>query len=136
MLGSVGVPAVKEYDKIQSTFQEVLKELNDLSPQPPHRPFDCTIPLVSSVVPPPGRTIPMNMDKLKKLQAYLEKSQAMGRIFSCDAPTAAPVMFVNKKDGGQQFCVDYRLFNAVTEARCYTLPLVDELLDRAAKAKH
>ena len=136
VVGSVGVPAVEEWDKIQAKFVEVFKELDDSSPLPPHRPFDCTIPLVSSVVPPPGRTYPMNVEELKELQAYLEKSQAMGRIFSCDAPTAAPVMFVNKKDGGRRLCVDYRHINAVTEARCYPLPLVDELLDRAANAKY
>ena len=104
VVGSVGLPEEEEGERIQSKFVEEFKELDDSLPLPPHRPFDCTIPLVSSVVPPPGRTYPMNVEELNELQAYLEKSQAMGQVFSCDAQTAAPVMFVNKKDGGQD-CV-------------------------------
>jgi hypothetical protein len=42
----------------------------------------------------------------------------------------APVIFVDKKDGTQQMCVDYRSLNEVTTKNKYPLPRIDDLFDQ------
>ena len=42
----------------------------------------------------------------------------------------APVIFVDKKDGSQRMCVDYRSLNEVTIKNKYPLPRIDDLFDQ------
>ena len=51
------------------------------------------------------------------------------------SPFGAPVLFVPKKDGGTQMCVDCRALNRVIVHNRYPLPHIDELLDRLRGAR-
>jgi len=51
-------------------------------------------------------------------------------------PTAAPVFFVKKKDGGLRLVQDYRVLNAMTVKNKYPLPLIPELIAKLRGAKY
>ena len=44
------------------------------------------------------------------------------------------MLFARKPSGGLRFCVDYRALNAITIKNRYPIPLIQETLDRLAKA--
>jgi hypothetical protein len=43
---------------------------------------------------------------------------------------AAPVLFVEKKDGTRRMCIDYRALNEVTIKNKYPLPRIEDLFDQ------
>jgi hypothetical protein len=45
------------------------------------------------------------------------------------------VLFVEKKDGTQRMCVDYRSLNEVTIKNMYPLPRIEDLFDQMKGAK-
>ena len=47
----------------------------------------------------------------------------------------APILFVKKKDGGLQLCVNFRGLNKITKKDRYPLPLIMDLLDSPGKAR-
>jgi hypothetical protein len=49
--------------------------------------------------------------------------------------SAALILFIPKKDGGDRLCVDYRGLNKVTIKNRYLLPLISELLNRLGHIK-
>ena len=48
---------------------------------------------------------------------------------------AAPIVLVKKKDATLRMCVDYRCLNNVSEMDAYSMPRIDDLIDRVGKAK-
>ena len=65
--------------------------------------------------------------KLKALRDYLDKNLKKGFIRPSTSPAGYPILFVLKKDGKLQLCVDYRQLNAITVKNQYLLPLISEL---------
>jgi hypothetical protein len=53
-----------------------------------------------------------------------------GYIRSSTSPWAAPVLFVEKKDGTRRMCIDYRALNEVTIKNKYPLPRIEDLFDQ------
>ena len=45
---------------------------------------------------------------------------------------ASPVILIQKQDGSQRFCVDYKKQNSITKKDAYPIPRIDETLDTLA----
>jgi hypothetical protein len=61
--------------------------------------------------------------------------QEAGYILLSSSPWGAPVLFVQKKDGSQRMCVDYRSLNDVTVKNKYPLPRIEDLFDQMRGAR-
>ena len=48
------------------------------------------------------------------------------------SPWASPVVLVQKQDGSQRLCVDYKILNYVTKKDAYPIPHTDDTLDMLA----
>src|SRR5215207_2511867 len=72
----------------------------------------------------------LNPKELAALCDYLNENLARGFIQASSSPCGAPILFVKKKDGSLRLCVDYRGLNNITVKNRYTLPLIQELMDR------
>lgn len=85
---------------------------------------------------PWGPLYSMSRDELLVLRKTLTDLLEKGFVRVSNSPAAAPVLFVKKPGGGLRFCVDYRALNKVTRRDRYPLPLINETLERIAKAKY
>ena len=91
----------------------IVKEFPDVFPDdildlPPDREVEFTIDLIPGTEPisiPPYRMAPA---ELRELKAHLEELLSKGFIRPSISPWGAPVLFVKKKDGSLQLCIDYR----------------------------
>jgi hypothetical protein len=77
----------------------------------------------------------MAVEELKELKKQLTKLQEAGYIRPSSSPWGAPVLFVQKKDGSQRMCVDYRSLNDVTVKNKYPLPRIEDLFDQIRGAR-
>ena len=82
----------------------------------------------------PIRQPPRRLPSLIKEEAHKAVTEMLeqGLIESSTSPWASPIVLVKKKDGNWRFCVDYRKLNDVTKKDSYSLPRVDDTLDRLA----
>ena len=115
------IPIVKE-------FPDVFPD--DISGLPPDREVEFTIDLIPGTEPisiPPYRMAPA---ELRELKAQLEELLSKGFIRPSISPWGAPVLFVKKKDGSLQLCIDYRQLNRATIHNQYSLPRIDELFEQ------
>jgi hypothetical protein len=122
----------EEYREFAEVFSmEAAKRLPD------HRnEFDCQIELEPGKQPPVGRLFQLSQSELQTLQEYLHEMLETGKIRPSRSAAAASCFFVPKPHGrGLRFVVDYRGLNAMTFKDKYPLPLMDELLEHASKAK-
>ena len=69
------------------------------------------------------------------LREEITKMEREGIVRKSVSPWASPVVIVEKKDGSQRLCVDYRKFNAVTKPDAYPLPRIDDMLNSFWSAK-
>ncbi|GJZ61611.1 putative reverse transcriptase domain-containing protein [Tanacetum coccineum] len=110
------VPIVREFPEV---FPEYLPGLS------PARQVEFQIDLVPSATPvarAPYRLAPAEMQELQELSDR-------GFIRPSSSPWGAPVLFVKKKDGSFQMCIDYRELNKLTVKNRYPLPRIDDLFD-------
>jgi len=63
------------------------------------------------------------------IENEIQDMEKRGIIRKSKSPWASPVVIVDKKDGTQRFCVDYRGLNKITKIDRYPLPRIDELLE-------
>src|ERR1700723_1477620 len=99
----------------------------------PHRPYDLKINLEEGYTPPLGQVYSLSQTELKALQEFLDENLATGSISSTWSPHGAPILFVEKKDGGLWLCVDFHRLNKITKKNRYPLPLITDLLDSPGK---
>ena len=59
----------------------------------------------------------------------------IGLIKPSASPWRSPVLFVDKKDGGNRLCTDYRKLNDVTIKNKYPLPKIEDLFDQLTGAR-
>ena len=68
--------------------------------------------------------------ELKKLKLQLQELLEKGFIHLSVSPWGAPLLFVKKKDGTLQLCVDYRKLKKMTVKNKYLLPRIDGLFNQ------
>jgi hypothetical protein len=102
---------------------------------PPDREVEFLIDLLPGTAPISKRPYRMSVEELKELKKQLTKLQEAGYIPPSSSPWGAPVLFVQKKDGSQRMCVDYRSLNDVTIKNKYSLPRIDYLFDQMRGAR-
>jgi hypothetical protein len=72
----------------------------------------------------------MHVNELVELKKQIAELQSKGFICPSSSPWGAPVLFMEKKDGTQRMCVDYRSLNEVTVKNKYPLPRIEDLCDQ------
>jgi hypothetical protein len=112
-----------------------VEEFSDVFPKelpgmPPDRDIEFIIELLPGTTPIAKHPYRMGVDKLEELKKQIKELQDKGFIRPISSPWVAPVIFVDKKDGTQRMCVDYRSLNEVTIKNKYSLPRIDDLFDQ------
>ncbi len=77
----------------------------------------------------------MSEDQLKKVRTYLDENLKRGFIRSSKSLTEYLILFVSKKNGIKQLCVNYRQLNEITKQDSYLLSLIKELQDQLNRVK-
>jgi hypothetical protein len=93
------------------------------------------IDLLPGTAPISKRPYRMSVEELKELKKQLTQFQEAGYIRPSSSPWGAPVLFVQKNDGSQRMCVDYRSLNDVTVKNKYPLPRIEDLFDQMRGAR-
>jgi hypothetical protein len=101
----------------------------------PDREVKFVIDLLPGTAPISKRPYRMPVEELKEFKKQLTELQEAGYIHPSSSPWGAPVLFVQKKDGSQWMCVDYRSLNDVTIKNKYPLPCIDDLFDQMRGAR-
>jgi hypothetical protein len=109
--------------------------LEELPGMPPDREVEFVIDLLPGTAPISKWPYMMSIEELKELKKQLTELQEAGYIRSSSSPWGAPVLFVQKKDGSQRMCVDYRYLNDVTVKNKYPLPRIEDLFDQMRGAR-
>jgi hypothetical protein len=97
---------------------------------PSDRDIEFLIELLPGTPPISKRSYRMPINVLVELKKQIAELQAKGFIQPSSSPWGAPVLFVEKKDGTQRMCVDYRSLNEVTIKNKYPLPRIEDLFDQ------
>ena len=115
----------KEYQEFQEMFkEEVYEKLLE------HRDWDHEIPLEKGKKPTYGPIYPLSETELKALREYLDENLKKRFIQPSTSPARYLILFVPKKDGKLQLCVNSRQLNAITIKNRYPLLLISKLQDR------
>ena len=73
--------------------------------------------------------------KLETLKTYIKTNLANSFIRPSQSPASALILFIQKKNGSFQLCVDYQGLNNLTIKNRYPLPLISKSLNRLGRAK-
>jgi hypothetical protein len=119
--------------RVVSDFPDVFPD--ELPGMPPDREVEFVIELLPGTAPISKRPYRMSVEELKELKEQLTKLQEARYIRPNSSPWGAPVLFVQKKDGSQRMCVDYRSLNDVTVKDKYLLPHIEDLFDQMRGAR-
>jgi hypothetical protein len=111
--------------RVVRDFPDVFPE--ELPGMPPDREVEFVIDLLPRTAPISKWTYRMFVEELKGLKKQLTKLQEVGYVRPSSSPWGAPVLFVQKKDGSQRMCVDYRSLNDVTVKNKCPLPRIEDL---------
>jgi hypothetical protein len=97
---------------------------------PPDREVEFVIDPLPGTAPISKRPYRMSMEELKELKKQLIDLHDARYIHPSSSPRGALVLFVQKKDGSQRMCVDYKSLNDVTIKNKYPLPCLEDLFDQ------
>ncbi|GJT46381.1 putative reverse transcriptase domain-containing protein [Tanacetum coccineum] len=109
-------------------FPEVFPE--DLPGLPPTRQVEFQIDLIPGAAPVARAPYRLTPSEMKELSEQLKELSDKGFIRPSSSPWGAPFLFVKKKDGSFQMCIDYRELNKLTVKNRYPLPRIDDLFDQ------
>jgi hypothetical protein len=113
---------------VVSEFPDVFPE--ELPGMPPERKVEFAIELIPGTAPISKRAYRVSGLELVELKKQIDELSEKGYIRSSTSPWAAPVLFVEKKDGTKRMCIDYRSLNEVTIKNKYPLPRIEDLFDQ------
>jgi hypothetical protein len=97
---------------------------------PPERKVEFSIELIPGTAPISKRAYRVSGPELVELKKQIDELLEKGYIKLSTSPWAAPVLFVEKKDGTKRMCIDYRSLNEVTIKNKYPLPRIEDLFDQ------
>ncbi|GJR59078.1 putative reverse transcriptase domain-containing protein [Tanacetum coccineum] len=115
------VPTVRD-------FPEVFPE--DLPRLPPIRQVEFQIDLVPGAAPVARAPYRLAPSEMEELSAQLQELSDKGFIRPSSSPWGAPVLFVKKKDGSFEMCIDYRELNKLIVKNRYPLLRINDLFDQ------
>ena len=96
---------------------------------PPKREIDHCILILPNQRPINFRPYKYGHVQKEEIEKLVVEMLQAGVIRPSHSPYYSPVLLVKKKDGGQRFCVDYRMLNQVTISNKFPIPVIEELLD-------
>jgi hypothetical protein len=113
----------------------VVRDFPDVFPEklpemPPDREVEYVIDPLPGTALISKRPYRMSVEELKEPKKQLTELQEAGYIRSNSSPCGAPILFVQKKDGSQKMCVDYRSLNDVIMKNKYSLPRIENLFGK------
>jgi hypothetical protein len=114
--------------KVVSKFPDVFPE--DLPGMSPERKVEFAIELLPGTAPISKRAYRVSGPELVELKKQIDELSEKGYIRPSTSPWAAPVLFVEKKDGTRRMCIDYQALNEVTIKNKYPLPRIKDLFDQ------
>jgi hypothetical protein len=97
---------------------------------PPERKVEFVIELIPGTAPISKRAYRVSGPELVELKKQIDELSEKGYIRPSTSPWAAPVLFVEKKDGTRRMCIDYGALNEVTIKNKYPLPRIEDLFDQ------
>ena len=82
-----------------------------------------------------SKPYPLPYAKRANLKEEIDKMLKAGIIQETNSPYASPIVIVNKKDGTDRICVDYRKLNRVTVADPEPMRTAEDLFQRVGKCR-
>jgi hypothetical protein len=113
----------KEPDSLE--IIKVVSEFPDVFPK-----VEFAIELLPGTAPISKRAYRVSGPELVELKKQIDELSEKGYIRPSTSPWAAPVLFVEKKDGTRRMCIDYRALNVVTIKNKYPLPRIEDLFNQ------
>jgi hypothetical protein len=114
--------------KVVSEFPDVFPK--DLPGMPPEWKVQFAIELIPGTAPIYKRAYRVSGPELVELKKQINELSEKCYIKPSTSPWAAPILFVEKKDGTRRMCIDYRALNEVTIKNKYPLPRIEDLFDQ------
>jgi hypothetical protein len=114
--------------RIVQEYPDVFPE--DLPGMRPNRDIEFIIEMLPGTPCISKRPYRMHVNELVELKKQIAELQSKGFICPSSSPWGTPVLFMEKKDGTQRMCVDYRSLNEVTIKNKYPLPRIEYLFDQ------
>jgi hypothetical protein len=114
--------------RIVSEFPDVLPK--ELLGMPSECKVEFSIELIPGTTPISKRAYRVSGPELVELKKQIDELLEKRYIRPSTSPWAAPVLFVEKKDGTKRMCIDYRSLNELTIKNKYPLPRIEYLFDQ------
>ena len=86
----------------------------------------------------PIRSPPYSLPYAMKenLKKEIKDMLSLGIIRRSNSPFSSPIVIVQKKDGSDRICVDYRKLNKLTVADPEPMTIAEDLFQRLGKSKY
>ena len=130
-------------EEIRKDIPEEYKDFNDrvfnkvvFEKLPDWSKWDHAIELIPNTMLKDCKIYPLNVKEQEELDKFLEEHLKSEWIQSSKLPCVVPFFFIKKKDGSLWPVQDYWWLNEATIKNKYSLPLIQELIDKVQEAKY
>ncbi len=101
-----------------------------------HYSYDYKIELTNDVTSSKCWAYWMSLYKLQKIKEYLNENLLKSFITSSKISYFSLVLFALKINDDLRFCINYWKLNVIIKRNCYSLLLIDEMIDKMIDCKH